>query len=115
MKEKMIKIEQIENFAKRLLVGKDEMHDISHLKRILSAAKFLSKNYKPDMELLTFGAYLHVVSYDHKTQIIEFLKSQNFSKQRIDKIIQVGQESKSGASNYRGYKKTKFTANNRLY
>ena len=100
MKEKMIKIKQIENFTKRLLAGKEEMHDISHLKRILMAAKFLSKNYKPDMEILTYGAYLHVISYDHKIQIMGFLKSQNLSEQKIDKIVQVGQESKSGSSKY---------------
>ncbi|MFH1643056.1 MAG: hypothetical protein ABH967_00225 [Patescibacteria group bacterium] len=98
--KKIIKVEQIENFAKRLLVGKDEMHDISHLKRVLIAAKFLSKNYKPDAEVLTYGAYLHVISYDHKIEIIEFLKSQNLSKQKIDRIVQVGQESKSGSSKY---------------
>lgn len=96
----MVKIKQIENLVKPFLAGKDEMHDVSHLRRVLRVAKSLSKKYKVDIEILTYGAYLHGVSYEHKKKIIEFLKSQALSIDKINKIVRVGQESKSEASRY---------------
>ena len=89
----MIEISELEEFVKTYYREKDMMHNLSHIKRMLKAAKKLAKNYEIDEELIIYGAYLHGIISTNKREIIEFLKSKKISKERIEKIIKVAEES----------------------
>jgi len=89
----MIEISELEEFVKPYYREKDMMHNLSHIKRMLKAAKKLAKNYEIDEELIIYGAYLHGIISTKKREIIEFLKSKKISKERIKRIIKAAEES----------------------
>ena len=72
---------------------KDTMHDISHIERVLGLTQKMSENYSIDEELLELGAYFHGVIHLEEETVIDFLKSQHLSEERIDQIRQVAWDS----------------------
>lgn len=89
----MIMIEELEKFVKSFYQNKDIMHDLSHIKRVLKAAKMLARDNKVDIDLIIYGAYFHGIIYEKENQIAEFLKSKGLSNEKINKILQVSWES----------------------
>jgi uncharacterized protein len=89
----MVKIKELETFVEPFYQKRDIMHNLSHIKRILKIAKYLSKNYKVKKHLLIYGAYFHGIIYDKEKQIKRFLKDQNLSEEKMNKILQVARES----------------------
>ena len=83
------------DFVKPYYENKDIMHDLSHIDRVLNyVEKLLSLgNYKVDKEVLTYAAYFHGFIYNNELGIIQWLKMQRISKDRINKIITVAWES----------------------
>jgi len=90
----MTQIEEIERFVKPFYSKKDFMHDLSHVKRILKAAFFLSRKYRVDNEILIYGAYFHGILHEKKREIVVFLKSKGFSEEKINRILQAAQSSR---------------------
>ena len=74
--------EELKKFINPYYKAKDEMHNSSHILRILREAEKLAENYNVDKELLTYGAYLHRVIPKHEKAVMQFLKKQGLSKQR---------------------------------
>lgn len=86
-------IDKLEEFVKPFYEKKDIMHDLSHIKRILKIAKSLSKKYKVDDSILTYGAYFHGIIYSNEQEVKDFLKKQKIPEEKIKKILQVSRES----------------------
>lgn len=91
----MLTIKEIEDFVKPFYKGKDIVHNLSHIRRILKTAKMLMKHYENeiDKDLIVYGAYFHGIIYEKEKQIYKFLKSQGLPDKKINKILQVSWES----------------------
>ena len=72
---------------------KDAMHDISHIERVLKLARKIAGNYLIDKELMELGAYLHGVIHLEEGKVIDFLKGEQLSEERINEIRQVAWDS----------------------
>ena len=91
----MTQIEEIERFVKPFYSKKDFMHDLSHIRRMLKAAFFLSKKYRVDDEIIIYGTYFHGIVHEKKSEIVDFLKSKGFSEEKIKRILQAAQSSRT--------------------
>jgi uncharacterized protein len=91
-------ISKLQAFVKPFYEKKDIMHDLSHVKRILTKALVLAKKHKANKDILTYGAYFHGFIYSDEKAIISFLLKQKLSKTIIDKILQVSWESQKDES-----------------
>jgi uncharacterized protein len=75
--------------------GKDIMHDLSHINRILLYVEKLLKmgNYKADIVIIKYAAYFHGFIYNSEQNIIRWLDNQELTRDVIDKIITAAWES----------------------
>lgn len=75
--------------------GKDIMHDLSHINRVLMYVdKILKeKDYKVDIEVIKLAAYFHGFVYKNEEEIRNYLSERNFDSEAINKIILVAWES----------------------
>jgi uncharacterized protein len=90
-----IEVTAIEGFVGPLYAGKDVMHDLSHVRRVLQSARDLMAHYieQVDEELILCGAYFHGIIRHHEPQVVEFLALNGLGDDRIRQIIQVARES----------------------
>ena len=71
---------------------KDQMHNLSHIDRILSLAKQMCRRYpQASLQTVICGAYLHGIPETGEIQ--EFLTSMGISEQEIQDIITASRES----------------------
>jgi len=75
--------------------SKDIMHNLSHIDRVLKYVKKLLKagNYKSDIDILIYSACFHGFIYKNEQNIVDWLKTQQISTDKIKKIINVAWES----------------------
>ncbi len=87
--------EKLVEFVTPYYKNKDIMHDLSHIERVLKYVLKLVKSidYKVDMDILIYGAYIHGFIYNSEKNIIQWLQSQNMSRSMIKKIINASRES----------------------
>jgi uncharacterized protein len=85
----------IEAFVEPLYAGKDIMHDLSHVRRVLRAARDLMAHYvgQVDEELILCGAYFHGIIRQHEPRVVEFLTLAGLGTDRIRRIVQAARES----------------------
>jgi uncharacterized protein len=85
----------IEAFVEPLYAGKDVMHDLSHVRRVLQSARALMAHYagQVDEELILCGAYFHGIVRQHEPRVVEFLTVNGLCTDRIRRIVQVARES----------------------
>jgi uncharacterized protein len=91
----VIDVQELENFVRPFYVNDDTMHDISHARRILKAAKKLARYYQTsvDIDLLIFACYFHGMIIKYENEIAEFLKALNLPEKRIHLALKVSWES----------------------
>jgi len=91
----MINIINLLDFVKPYYENKDIMHNLTHIDRVLKYVKKLLEvgNYKADIDILTYSAYLHGFIYNSEQNIFDWLKTQQISTVIIEKIIKVAWES----------------------
>jgi len=81
-------------FVKPYYSKKDEMHDLSHINRLLHEARSISKKYQTDGEILTCATYFHGIDgRRHRGNLTEFLVSQGLPRRKAVKILRVASES----------------------
>jgi uncharacterized protein len=85
----------IEAFVEPLYAGKDVMHDLSHVRRVLQSARDLMGYYaeQVDEELIPCGAYFHGIIRQNEPRVVEFLTVAGLGTDRIRRIVQVARES----------------------
>lgn len=87
-------IKELEKFIKPYFDQKDLMHGLDHVKRILKIAIKLIKKYpKTDKETVIYGAYFHSIIKTDENKIVSFLKKQNVSKEKINRIVHAALDS----------------------
>ena len=74
--------------------GKDIMHNLSHIDRIINLAKKIcEKHTDADMETIIFGAYFHGLVDNNTDGIQEYLNIINIVQCKIAKILQASHDS----------------------
>jgi uncharacterized protein len=86
-------IERTKKFVMPFYDKKDIGHNFTHIERIIKQAMIIKSNYPVDEELLMLGAYFHGLIYRDKKKSREFLRNQNVPEDRINKIVQVAEDS----------------------
>jgi uncharacterized protein len=70
-------IRRWEEFCMPFYEGKDMMHDLTHIRRVLKMARIIAEPYwnQVDEEVLVAGAYFHgiIKQTEHREQILSFL------------------------------------------
>jgi uncharacterized protein len=91
----MVETSIIEAFVAPFYAGKDTMHDLSHVRRILKAVNRLIEPYRgsADEELIACAVYFHGIIREHQEAIIQFLRLSSLAEDRVRQIVQVAQES----------------------
>lgn len=89
----MLKVSDVKEFVWTDYERKDEMHNLSHIRRILREAQKLAQTYDCDPELLTLGAYFHGIIHSKENEVKEFLKEKGMSQERINKAVQIAWDS----------------------
>jgi uncharacterized protein len=88
-------VAKIEDFVAPFYVGKDMMHDLSHIRRLLRSARSLSRKHPANGRILTYAAYFHGIDLKkHEAALAGFLKSQGLQKKEIDRTLAAARESK---------------------
>jgi uncharacterized protein len=89
-------IHRLKQFCQPFYHHKDIMHDLTHIRRVLKVA-YTAKPYKDqiDEDVLTIGAYLHgmIDKQENRDQILNFLKDEGFSKEKVEAILVAAEES----------------------
>lgn len=88
-------INSVIEFVTPYYKGKDIMHDLSHINRVLMYVDKILKetDYKADMEVIIFAAYFHGFVYKNEDDIRDYLYKRNFEVEKINEIILVAWES----------------------
>lgn len=91
----MINVNNQLEFVKPYYESKDIMHNLSHIDRVLKYIEKLLKagDYKADIDILTYSAYFHGFIYNSEQNIVDWLKKQEVSIDKIDRIIKASWES----------------------
>lgn len=89
----MLKVRDVEEFVQKDYARKDAMHNLTHIYRILKAARGLAQGHACDPELLMLGAYLHGIIYHREDEVREFLKEKDVPQDRIERAVQIAWES----------------------
>jgi uncharacterized protein len=84
-------------FVRPYYEGKDIMHDLSHIERILICAEKLVRmgNYQVDMTVLTYAAYFHGIIYISEQKLRTWLMQQELSTDMQHRIITAAWESQT--------------------
>jgi uncharacterized protein len=90
---KMITVEEVEAFVRPDYVGRDIMHDLTHIHRLQRLAKEIAINYEHDSHLLELAAYFHGNIAFKESEIRQFLKNKQLRQNEIDRVVQVAKES----------------------
>lgn len=90
-----INYEALNDFVFQYYAGKDIMHDLTHIERVLKTLVGLKKhiNQKIDNEAVLYAAYFHGFIYLDEKAIRNWLADQKFSTGRIDFIVKIAWES----------------------
>ncbi|BBB89699.1 MAG TPA: hypothetical protein PKA28_12530 [Methylomusa anaerophila] len=92
----MVNLDKLLEFASPFYSNKDEMHNLSHIYRMIKAAQSLMKYYKGQVngDLIIYGSYFHGLIDCQEEPIREYLASRGIPPEQVDKIVQVSWESK---------------------
>lgn len=90
----MINIENLKEFARPYYVKEDIMHNLCHIGRVLKSVEKLLENgkYDVDMDTVIWAAYFHGFIYNSEDDIVQWLKTQEVSEDKINKIVSVAWE-----------------------
>jgi uncharacterized protein len=83
----------IEAFVQQGYVGKDAVHELSHVRRVLRVARQLAKAHPCDAELLRLGGYFHGTIYADEPGVRAYLASKGFPPERIELVVRIAWES----------------------
>jgi uncharacterized protein len=90
--------EELERFVSKFYKSKDMMHDLTHIKRILTTAKKMPRTSKADISILTFAAYFHGIDFRvHQTELTDYLLGVGQKSERIERIFKAALESQKEA------------------
>lgn len=91
----MLNINSLLDFVGPYYKNKDIMHNLSHIDRVLLYVDKLIKagNYAADLDIIKYAAYFHGFIYKDEEAIINWLQSNEVSKEMAEKIITVAWES----------------------
>ena len=85
-------------FVKPYYSKKDEVHDLSHIRRLLRESRLVSGHYQADREVLTCAAFFNgIFERRHRVDLMRFLVSQGLSRRKAAKILKVATESYKGS------------------
>jgi uncharacterized protein len=86
---------KLKEFVEPYYKGKDIMHDILHIERVLKSVDRLIKNIRQpfDMEAIIYAAYFHGFIYNAEREIIVWLKNNGIADDKIKSIIKAAWES----------------------
>ena len=85
-------------FVEPYYAERDEMHDLSHIRRFLRAARSISRRHHADDEVLTYAAYFHGIDEGkHKDALIKFMASQGLPNNKALKILRAASESRKSS------------------
>jgi len=94
-KNYLINYEALNDFVFQYYAGKDIMHDLTHIERVLKTLVGLKRyiNQQIDNEAVLYTAYFHGFIYLDEKAIRNWLAEQNIPDDRIDFIVKIAWES----------------------
>ena len=93
-----MRTEKLEEFVRPFYALKDPMHDLTHVRRFLKAARSIAISHHCDGEILTYAAYFHGVDrVSNKAALIGFLRAQGLSRDEATRVLDVSLESHKGS------------------
>ncbi len=95
----MTLIEVLKRYAAPAYCGKDTMHDLSHIQRVLRAVAEISPHYhgRFDEEAVVCAAYLHGFIYRDEEGVAGWLHEQAVPPEKVRRIVQAAWESQKDA------------------
>ena len=93
----MITEQTIREFVAPFYVGKDMMHDLTHIDRVLKKAYEMAEIRQVDREVLLLSGYFHGIIGQHKEAISAFLEAQGYSDVQRNYVLSVAEESDKAA------------------
>ncbi|MFD1675062.1 hypothetical protein [Alicyclobacillus fodiniaquatilis] len=91
----MMDLNRLIAFARPFYADKDVMHDLSHIDRVINAAKQLLK-YHPEIhhwDSIVYAAYFHGFIYFHEEAIRAFLDREGLDTGSVERIVTIAWES----------------------
>jgi uncharacterized protein len=89
---------KLERFVSKFYKSKDVMHDLTHVRRILTTAKEMSRTSKADMSILTFAAYFHRIDLrTNQAELTDYLLRVRQKREVMKRIFQAALESQKEA------------------
>lgn len=89
----MLTIQEIESFVGPDYAGRDVVHGLAHIHRVLRLARRMAESHEHDPDALTLGAYFHGTIYLKEPGIRSFMEASDLPSGLVDRVIQAAWES----------------------